>query len=316
MVTFQKPWVIILGMETVDKLAELENVLQVQFRDRSLLERALTHHSCCPETAVRDSYDTLEFLGDALLGAFVVEYIYRTFPHCSEGEMTALKSEVVSRRVLATIGQGLGLFEYIRVDIANLRTFNERSRDSLCTDVLEALVGAIHLDQGPEVARAFMTRTILPAVALVKERAQETNPKGRLQKTVLRRSGTLPRYRVLEQSGTNNDRVFTVGVFEQDLLLGLGKASSIKEAGRLAASEALDILRTQEIDEHGAVPSAMYLPVEQELLMGSELNAESPETLPDLTQDGINPATLSCAAEQELEGHEGSLGSSENESEV
>jgi ribonuclease-3 len=238
-----------MRMETVDKLTELENVLQVRFQDRSLLERALTHHSCCPETAVRDSYDTLEFLGDALLGAFVVEYIYRTYPQCSEGEMTALKSEVVSRRVLARIGQGLGLFEYIRVDIANLRTFNERSRDSLCTDVLEALVGAIHLDQGSEAARAFMTRTILPAVTLVHERAQETNPKGRLQKAVLRRSGTLPRYRVLEQSGSNNDRVFIVGVYEQDLLLGLGKASSIKEAGRQAASEALAILHAQEIEE-------------------------------------------------------------------
>lgn len=163
--------------------------------------------------------------------------------------MTALKSEVVSRRVLARIGQELGLFEYIRVDLANLRTFNERSRDSLCTDVLEALVGAIHIDQGPEASRAFMTRVILPAIALVHERVQETNPKGRLQRVVLRRSGMLPRYRVLEQSGTNNDRAFTVGVFEQDLLLGLGKASSIKEAGRLAASEALEILRAQEIEE-------------------------------------------------------------------
>jgi ribonuclease-3 len=249
-------------METVDKLTELENLLQVHFHDRTLLERALTHHSCCPETAVRDSYDTLEFLGDALLGAFVVEYIYRTFPQFSEGEMTALKSEVVSRRVLARIGQELGLFEYIRVDIANLRTFNERSRDSLCTDVLEALVGAIHLDQGAEAARAFMTRTLLPAVTLVHERAQETNPKGRLQKAVLRRSGTLPRYRVLEQSGSNNDRVFTVGVFEQDLLLGLGRASSIKEAGRQAASEALDILSAQEIEEQ---QEQVDVPLEPEL---------------------------------------------------
>ena len=236
-------------MEMVDKLAELEHLLQVRFHDRSLLERAITHHSCCPETSVRDSYDTLEFLGDALLGAFVVEYIYRTFPDYSEGEMTALKSEVVSRRVLARIGQELGLFEYIRVDLANLRTFNERSRDSLCTDVLEALVGAIHIDQGPEVSRAFMTRVILPEIGLVNERVQETNPKGRLQRVVLRRSGALPRYRVLEQSGSNNDRAFTVGVFEQNLLLGLGKASSIKEAGRLAASEALEILRAQEIEE-------------------------------------------------------------------
>ncbi|HEU5374204.1 MAG TPA: ribonuclease III [Ktedonobacteraceae bacterium] len=238
-----------LIMETVDKLAELQNLLQVHFADRSLLERALTHHSCCPETAVRDSYDTLEFLGDALLGAYVVEYIYRSFPTFSEGEMTALKSEVVSRRVLSRIGQELGLFEYIRVDIANLRTFNERSRDSLCTDVLEALVGAIHLDQGAEAAHAFVARTIFPAVMLIHQQVLDSNPKGRLQKIVLHRSGCLPRYRVLEQGGHTNDRVFTVGVFEQNLLLGTGRASSIKEAGRLAAREALDILSAQDIEE-------------------------------------------------------------------
>src|SRR5216683_4963635 len=145
-------------MDNVDNLEDLEALLQVTFRDRSLLQRAVTHHSCCPETAVHDSYDTLEFLGDAIIGAHVVEYIYRTFPGASEGEMTSLKSEVVSRRVLARIGQTLGLFPYIRVDVANLRTFNERSRDSLCADVLEAIVGAIHIDQGPEVARDFVDR--------------------------------------------------------------------------------------------------------------------------------------------------------------
>src|SRR6266849_3821739 len=136
----------------VEVLPVLETLLQVTFNDRLLLQRALTHHSCCPGTAVRDSYDTLEFLGDAIIAAHVVEYIYRTFPGASEGEMTALKSEVVSRRVLARIGQTLGLFPYIRVDVDNLRTFNERSRDSLCAYVLEAIVGAIHIDQGPEVA--------------------------------------------------------------------------------------------------------------------------------------------------------------------
>ncbi len=237
-----------MGMEMVDKLAELEDLLGVHFHDRSLLTRAVTHHSCCPETAVHDSYDTLEFLGDALLGAFTVEYIYRNFPNYSEGEMTMLKSEVVSRRVLSKVGQELGLFEFIRVDLANLRTFNERSRDSLCTDVLEALVGAMYIDQGTEIARAFMSRVILPIIPLVREQTLDTNPKGHLQKLILRRSGMLPRYRVLEQGGFNNDRLFTVGVFEQDLLLGVGKASSIKEAGRMAAREALEILRAQEIE--------------------------------------------------------------------
>src|SRR6266567_8261883 len=231
-----------MDMENVDKLAELEALLQVTFRDRSLLQRAITHHSCCPESPVQDSYDTLEFLGDAIIAAHVVEHIYRSFPNASEGEMTAIKSEVVSRRILARIGQQLGLFPYIRVDVANLRTFNERSRDSLCADVLEALVGAIQIDQGPEAARAFIARTILPMVEYLSRQTLDTNPKGRLQKVVLQRSGSLPRYRVLEQSGQNNDRVFTVGVFEHDFLLAIGKASSIKEAGRVAAREALEIM--------------------------------------------------------------------------
>ena len=90
-----------------DNLAALEELLQVTFHDRSLLLRAVTHHSCCTETAVRDSYDTLEFLGDAIIGAHVVEYIFRHYPDATEGEMTALKSEVVSRRIFARIGQQL-----------------------------------------------------------------------------------------------------------------------------------------------------------------------------------------------------------------
>ncbi len=232
-------------MSTPRDLAELEAKLEVTFHDRQLLERALTHHSCCPETAIRDSYDTLEFLGDAIISVHVVEYIYRSFPEASEGEMTSLKSEVVSRRVLSRIGHQLGLFDFVRVDTASLRTFNERSRDSLCTDVLEALVGAIHIDQGAEAARDFVARWILPVVKDVRKQLFNTNPKGRLQKIVLQRAGCLPRYRVLDQGGRNNDRTFTVGVFEHDVLLGLGTASSIKEAGRQAALDALKLLQEE-----------------------------------------------------------------------
>lgn len=227
-------------------LNSLEVVLQVIFHDRTLLQRAITHHSCCPDTAVHDSYDTLEFLGDAIISAHVVEYIYRTHPDASEGEMTALKSEVVSRRVLAQVGQNLGLFPFICVDIANLRTFNDRSRDSLCADVLEAIVGAIHIDQGTEAAYGFVMRTVFPMIEMVSTHTLDTNPKGRLQKVILQRTGTLPRYRVLEQSGRHNDRVFIVGVFEHEQLLGKGTASSIKEAGRLAAREALQLLQKKD----------------------------------------------------------------------
>jgi ribonuclease III len=224
---------------TDNNLTALEALLQVSFTDPALLLRAVTHHSFCSEDAIHNSYETLEFLGDAIIGAHVVEHVYRTFPHASEGEMTALKSEVVSRRVLARVGQQLGLFPFMRVDVTNLRTFNERSRDSLCADVVEAIVGAIHIDQGPEAARAFVARTILPMVEQVRRYVVDCDPKGQLQKIVLRRVGMLPLYRVLRRSGQQNDRVFEVGVFVRDRLLGVGKASSIKEAGRIAAREAL-----------------------------------------------------------------------------
>jgi ribonuclease-3 len=233
--------------QTTDNLTTLEELLQVSFNDPALLLRAVTHHSFCSEETRHDSYDTLEFLGDAIIGAHVVEHIYRTFPNASEGEMTALKSEVVSRRVLARVGQQLGLFPFIRVNVANLRTFNERSRDSLCADVLEALVGAIHIDQGPEAAHAFVAWTILPMVEQVRQQVVDSDPKGRLQKIVLHRVGILPLYRVLKQSGRQNDCVFEVGVFVRDEIWGVGKASSIKEAGRIAARQALTNLQKKDV---------------------------------------------------------------------
>jgi ribonuclease III len=220
-------------------LDDLEARLGVRFRDRGLLQRALTHHSACPRDPVRDSYDRLEFLGDALIGARVVEHLYSAYPDADEGELTALKSEVVSRRVFARLGRALGLDRDVRVDLASLRTFNERSRDSLAADVLEALVGAIHLDQGREAAEGFIARVILPVIPAVKATLGENNPKGALQQHVLRQTGLLPRYETLEQSGQDNDRRYTVGVFAGERLLATGSGTSLKEAGRAAARAAL-----------------------------------------------------------------------------
>ena len=220
-------------------LDTLEARLGTSFADRELLVRALTHHSMCPDTSQRDAYDTLEFLGDALISAYVVEHLFHTYPDATEGELTALKSEVVSRRIFAQIGLGLGLMEFIRADPASLRTFNDRSRESLCADVLEALAGAIHLDAGREACEAFVRRFILPVIPEVRETLGERNPKGALQQHVLRQTGQLPRYEVLEERGESNDRSYLVGVYAGNQLLGRGEGSSIKAAGREAARMAL-----------------------------------------------------------------------------
>jgi ribonuclease-3 len=222
-----------------EALAALEARLGVRFRDRHVLMRAITHHSVCPETAQRDAYDTLEFLGDALIGAYVVEHLYATYPEADEGTLTTLKSEVVSRRVFAHIGRQLDLWPCIRVDVASLRTFNERSRDSLCADVLEALVGALHVDGGRDAAEAFVRREILPVISEIHATLGDHNPKGALQERVQRQTGEAPRYELLAQSGEHNDRRFTVGVYAGDHLLATGDGTSIKEAGKAAARAAL-----------------------------------------------------------------------------
>ena len=224
-----------------DRLGQLEAALGVRFGDRTLLLRALTHHSVTSATARHESYDTLEFLGDALIGAQVVEHIFHTYPDADEGQMTALKSEVVSRRVLARIGNRLRLADYVRVDASTLRTFNERSRLSLCADALEALVAAIHLDQGRDAADAFIAREILPVIPGVNATLGENNPKGVLQQRALRRFGSLPRYETLAEGGTSNDRRFTVGVYVGERLLASATGTSLKEAGREAARAALHL---------------------------------------------------------------------------
>jgi len=220
-------------------LLALQERLGVRFQNPAILVRALTHHSVCPKTSQRDCYDTLEFLGDALIGVQVVEYLFHTYPDANEGELTALKSEVVSRRVLARIGAHLELDAHIRVDIASLRTFNERSRESLRADVVEALVAAIHLDQGRGAAEAFIAREILPIIEEVQATLSDNNPKGTLQQRILRQTGLLPRYEMLCETGLSNDRRYTVGVFAGDRLLAKSQGSSIKEAGREAARAAL-----------------------------------------------------------------------------
>jgi ribonuclease-3 len=225
--------------ESKDTLHALEQRIGMRFKDRALLLRAVTHHSVCPKTSQRDCYDTLEFLGDALIGVQVVEYLFHTYPEANEGELTALKSEVVSRRVLARIGARLGLDDFIRVDIASLRTFNERSRESLRADVVEALAAAIHLDQGHAAAEAFIAREILPIIEEVRGTMDDNNPKGALQQLILRHTGLLPRYELLAECGQSNDRRYSVGVFAGDRLLAKSQGSSIKEAGREAARQAM-----------------------------------------------------------------------------
>jgi ribonuclease-3 len=227
-------------------LAALEARLGLTFSDRALLERALTHHSVVPEAPQARSYDTLEFLGDALIGARVVEHLFHSYPQATEGELTALKSEVVSRRVMAQVGVALDLDRFIRVDAASLRTFNERSRESLRADVVEALVAAIHLDRGREAAVDFINREILPLVAGVRATLTEQNPKGALQQHVLRQMGVVPRYELHGENGAANDRRYVVGVYAGDQLLATGTGTSIKDAGREAARNALRGTRSSE----------------------------------------------------------------------
>ena len=176
-----------------DPLDRLEDVLNYSFRDRSLLTHALTHSS--RKNEVQYSNERLEFLGDAILGAVVSDYLYRHFPDFTEGHLTRVKSRVVSRATLGHVGQHLGLGQYLLVAKGVARAplpeapkpASRRHRGlppSLVSDALEAVVAAIYLDGGMEPARNFVLRELRNAIDKACKTAHVHNYKSALQQVL------------------------------------------------------------------------------------------------------------------------------------
>jgi ribonuclease-3 len=220
-------------------VSPLEERIGYKFRNSLLLAEALTHPSLGHETQ-QYHFDNqrLEFLGDAVLQLVITEYLFRHFGVAPEGQLTKLRSRLVSREALKEHGLKLDLGRYLMLGRGE-EASGGRSRTSTLADAFEALIGAIYLDSDLENARKFILDQARESLAQIAEQPTDINPKGQLQELLQSMSPESPVYETLSQSGPEHEKTFEVQVTWDGKVLGKGMGRSKKQAETAAAVEAL-----------------------------------------------------------------------------
>ncbi len=224
-------------------LAALQEIIGISFDNTSWLEQALRHSSHVNENPDQsaESNERLEFLGDAILGLIIAEKLYLDFPSLSEGEMTQLRSAVVRRETLAHVAETIKLGDSLLLGKGE-EASGGRHKPVNLAGAVEALIAAVYLDRGYDVARRFVLEVFHEELARVLERNTGLDYKSRLQELVQSRQQLTPVYRLLEATGPDHDRWFKVEVVVGDTVLGTGSGRSKKEAESEAAQAALERL--------------------------------------------------------------------------
>jgi len=230
-------------------LHEAQIAIGYQFCDPTLLEKAFTHASVA-ESRV-ESNERLEFLGDSVLGLVVCHRIYEKFPSLLEGEMTKIKSLVVSRQVCADIARELGLTRFLNVGKGMQGSGDVPS--SLPAAAFEAVVAAIHLDGGFDAARAFLLPLLDPLIESAARSGHQENYKSVLQQYAQQIGEAPPVYRVLDEKGPDHCKCFKVCVEIDQRRFSASWAQSKKRAEQMAALTALRVLGVIEDSEDGYV---------------------------------------------------------------
>lgn len=214
------------------------DMLGHRFADPALLTEALTHTTYANENPRFRANERLEFLGDAVVGMVIAQYLFQQFPDLPEGELTKIRAAVVCEPSLASRSRSLTVGQFMR--FGKGETVSGRDRDSILADAFEALVGALFLDGGLEVARTFVLRELSPLVAEARTGQVRVDYKTRLQERLQRDWLEAPTYKLIEEEGPAHSKRFQVGVYHRGTLLGTGWGRNKKEAEQEAARQALE----------------------------------------------------------------------------
>ena len=217
------------------ELAELQRMLQVEL-DPELLLLALTHRSFAYENGGIPTNERLEFLGDSILGQAVTVRLFTDHPELDEGELAKRRASLVSSAALAEVARTVGLGPVIRLGRGETMT-GGADKPSILADTVEAIIGAVYLDRGGEVATEFVLRLIGPLMADTDRFGAAMDPKTSLQEIAARRGAAAPVYTVTE-SGPDHSKHFVATVVVGDLVTASGEGSSKKQAEMAAALEA------------------------------------------------------------------------------
>lgn len=210
---------------------------QISFRDEGLIAMALIHPSYAQEKNTLQNNQRLEFLGDAVLDFIVGEFLYRTYPDKAEGDLTQIRARVVCEKALVDIAVSIDLGQYILLGRGEEMS-GGRQRKSILADTVEAIIGAIYLDQGIDHARRFILKHLEEIIRATAD-GEYQDYKSRLQEIVQARSRENVHYQITEETGPAHAKVFVAGVFYNDELLASGQGKSKKEAEQSAAEKVL-----------------------------------------------------------------------------
>jgi len=214
--------------------------LGLNFRNLELLREALTHRS-----AGARNNERLEFLGDAVLGFIIARALFHRFPRAREGELSRMRANLVNQTSLAALARQLKLGDWLILGPGELKSGGYR-RDSILSDALEAIIGAVLEDQGIEACQNWVLALFEPRLAELEEGKGKKDPKTRLQEFLQSRGESLPRYQLISQQGSDHDQVFEVACHVTVLSKPcLGKGSSRKRAEQQAAEKVLEMLSRQ-----------------------------------------------------------------------
>ena len=223
-------------------MTALEERLGYSFRNRALLETALTHSSYANENRASGIVcnERLEFLGDSVLGVTVADFLYRHFPDMPEGRMTRLRAELVCEQSLHRVALELHLGDYLRLGKGEEHN-GGRKRASILSDAVEAVIAAMYLDAGMKTAAGFIHRCLLDDVRAI-ETPTFTDYKTSLQELVQRHSGQVLSYELVGEEGPDHAKTFRVQVCLNGDPIGRGTGRTKKEAEQAAAANALEAL--------------------------------------------------------------------------
>lgn len=224
-------------------LLKFRNKYKIGFTEKSLLLTAFKHRSYLNITNEdrAASNERLEFLGDAVLDLVVTEYLYEKFPKRTEGQLSKIKSILVSKPVLAEIATDLSFGNLILINKGEEKT-GGRQRESILSDTFEAVIGAVYLDKGYQEVKSFIQHSLLTKFKSIMQRELFTNHKSILLEHAQSKFGNLPEYRVLEEMGPDHEKLFVIGVYIDGKEIGRGQGKSKKTAEQEAARTAVQHL--------------------------------------------------------------------------
>ncbi len=234
------------GVKMSVNLKELETVIGYKFASRQLLTHALTHSSYTNDRKMDKSMcnERLEFLGDAILEMISSEHLYNLYPDKAEGELTKLRASLVSEKPLANVAAGIGLGKYLFLGHGEERT-GGRTRDSVTSDAVEALLGAIYLDGGMEPAKKFVQTFILNDI----ENKQLFHDSKTLLQELIQKyhKGTL-KYELVKEEGPDHDKSYGMNAMIDGQIVGYGEGRTKKAAEQEAAYNAIKSVKNHSLN--------------------------------------------------------------------